>query len=87
LFNHRAAHAINWQAQSRALAIERGIDNVGPLSPLVLDFDLQLLSCGLDLSPLGMSLWIVHIVHHPIHVAPGTTSRASSSCFAGRPFT
>jgi hypothetical protein len=27
------------------------------------DFDLQLLSCGLDLSPLGMSLWIVHIVH------------------------
>jgi protein-tyrosine phosphatase len=37
LFNHRAAHAaINWQAQSRALAIERGIDNVGPLSPFVL---------------------------------------------------
>lgn len=37
LFNHRAAHAgINWQAQSRALAIERGINNLGPLSPFAL---------------------------------------------------
>ena len=35
LFNHHAAQAgLNWQAQSRALAIERGINNVGPLSPL-----------------------------------------------------
>ena len=34
LFNHRAAHAgINWHAQSRALAIERGINNIGPVSP------------------------------------------------------
>ena len=37
LFNHRAAQAeINWQAQSRALAIERGINNIGSLSPLAL---------------------------------------------------
>ena len=37
LFNHRAASAgINWQAKSRALAIERGIDNIGPISSLVL---------------------------------------------------
>ena len=37
LFNHRAAQAgINWQAQSRALAIERGINNIGPLSPFAL---------------------------------------------------
>jgi protein-tyrosine phosphatase len=37
LFNYRAAAArINWQAKSRALAIERGINNVRPLSPLVL---------------------------------------------------
>ena len=37
LFNHRAAPArINWHAKSRALAIERGINNIGPLSPLVL---------------------------------------------------
>jgi protein-tyrosine phosphatase len=35
VFNHRAANAsINWQAQSRALAIERGVNNVGPISPL-----------------------------------------------------
>jgi low molecular weight protein-tyrosine phosphatase len=34
LFNYRAAG--NWQAQSRALAIERGIHNVGPLSPFAL---------------------------------------------------
>lgn len=37
LFNHRAACArIDWQAKSRALAIERGINNVGAMSPLVL---------------------------------------------------
>jgi protein-tyrosine phosphatase len=37
LFNHRAAQTqIGWQAQSRALAVERGANNVGPLSPFVL---------------------------------------------------
>jgi low molecular weight protein-tyrosine phosphatase len=37
LFNHRAPHArINWKAQSRALAIERGTNNIGSLSPLAL---------------------------------------------------
>jgi protein-tyrosine phosphatase len=36
LFNHRAAHVrVNWQAHSRALAIERGGNNIGPLSPFV----------------------------------------------------
>ena len=35
LFNHRAQHAgLSWIAQSRALAIERGISNVGSLAPL-----------------------------------------------------
>ena len=35
LFNHKAAAAeMSWRAQSRALAIERGARNVGPLSPL-----------------------------------------------------
>jgi protein-tyrosine phosphatase len=34
LFNHKAAASgMAWQAQSRALAIERGASNVGPLSP------------------------------------------------------
>lgn len=37
LFNHGAAFAqANWQAQSRALAVERGRHNVGPLSPFAL---------------------------------------------------
>jgi protein-tyrosine phosphatase len=37
LFNHKAAAAgMAWQAQSRALAIERGANNVGPLSPFTL---------------------------------------------------
>ncbi|MFY9839777.1 MAG: low molecular weight phosphatase family protein [Xanthobacteraceae bacterium] len=36
LFNHRAPQAgLHWIAQSRALAIECGIDNVGSLSPFV----------------------------------------------------
>jgi protein-tyrosine phosphatase len=37
LFNHKAAATgAGWQAQSRALAIERGVYNVGPLSPFAL---------------------------------------------------
>ena len=36
LFNHRAQHdGLNWIAQSRALAIERGIFNVGSIAPSV----------------------------------------------------
>lgn len=38
LFNHRAARAgLRWMAQSRGLAIERGIDNVGPFSQVALE--------------------------------------------------
>jgi protein-tyrosine phosphatase len=34
LFNHHAArNGLCWTAQSRGLAIERGINNVGPISP------------------------------------------------------
>lgn len=37
LFNARAAEArLNWRAESRALAIERLKENIGPLSPLVI---------------------------------------------------
>jgi protein-tyrosine phosphatase len=37
LFNHKVADtAVGWEAQSRALAIERGANNVGPLSPFTL---------------------------------------------------
>jgi protein-tyrosine phosphatase len=38
LFNHHAIRAgLSWMASSRALAIERGVDNVGSLSPVVLN--------------------------------------------------
>ncbi len=37
LFNHHAQrNGLSWIAQSRALAIERGTNNIGPLSPLAL---------------------------------------------------
>ncbi len=37
LFNHRAACAeVRWMARSRALAVERGPNNIGPVSPFTL---------------------------------------------------
>jgi protein-tyrosine phosphatase len=49
LFNHKAAAAgIGWQATSRALAVERGVDNIGALSPFALQA-LQMRGC----SPTG----------------------------------
>jgi len=37
LFNHHAPRVgLSWTAQSRGLAIERGMHNVGPLSPFAL---------------------------------------------------
>jgi protein-tyrosine phosphatase len=37
LFNHHAELAgLDWVAESRGLALERGIDNVGPISPFAL---------------------------------------------------
>ena len=38
LFNHRAANsAINWRADSRGLALERGTKNIGFMSPFALE--------------------------------------------------
>jgi protein-tyrosine phosphatase len=56
LFNHKVAASglvvrsapLRWQAQSRALAVERGVYNIGPLSPFALQ-GLQLRGC----SPTG----------------------------------
>lgn len=37
LFNHHAEHAgLDWVAQSRGLALERGVFNIGPISPFAL---------------------------------------------------
>jgi protein-tyrosine phosphatase len=54
LFNARAAKArLEWRAESRALAIERGKDNVGPISPLVRSAlaELGLVAAGADRLP------------------------------------
>jgi low molecular weight protein-tyrosine phosphatase len=38
LFNAMAAtHAVPWQAFSRGLALDKGVNNVGPISPLAVD--------------------------------------------------
>lgn len=37
LFNHQAGRkGLNWRASSRALAIEKGVDNLGPISPFTI---------------------------------------------------
>jgi protein-tyrosine phosphatase len=47
LFNRRAGRlGLNWHASSRALAIERGAENIGPIS----DFAIKALS-DLDVTP------------------------------------
>lgn len=47
LFNARVVEAgLDWTAQSRGLALERGLMNIGPLSPHVLK---ALMSCGIQL--------------------------------------
>jgi low molecular weight protein-tyrosine phosphatase len=38
LFNTMAAtHALPWQAFSRGLALDKGVNNIGPMSPFALD--------------------------------------------------
>ena len=38
LFNAMAAtHALPWQAFSRGLALDKGVNNIGPMSPFALD--------------------------------------------------
>ena len=38
LFNAMAAtHALPWQAFSRGLALDKGVNNIGPMSPLAID--------------------------------------------------
>ena len=38
LFNHEAERVgLDWRAQSRGLALERGVFNIGPISPFALD--------------------------------------------------
>jgi protein-tyrosine phosphatase len=49
LFNHHAPRAgLSWIAQSRGLALERGMHNIGPISPYALAALTQrgLIACG-----------------------------------------
>ena len=59
LFNHRAQHAgLSWIAQSRALAIERGIFNVGSIAPSVVRAlgDRGLAAQGANRPPQGCTI-------------------------------
>ena len=54
LFNHHAQrHGLEWIAQSRGLALERGRDNIGPISPNVLHAlkELAIVALGADRFP------------------------------------
>ena len=55
LFNAMAAtHALPWQAFSRGLALDKGVNNVGPMSPLAIDAlrALGIPSVGVERFPL-----------------------------------
>ena len=55
LFNAMVAnHALPWQAFSRGLALEKGVNNIGPMSPLVIDAlrALGITSVGAERLPL-----------------------------------
>jgi protein-tyrosine phosphatase len=54
LFNHHAKRAgLDWVAQSRGLALERGAHNVGPISPFALHAlrEMAITPCGADRFP------------------------------------
>lgn len=56
IFNARAAAlGLDWRAESRALAIERGKNNVGPISPLVRSAlaELGIVPAGADRLPVS----------------------------------
>jgi protein-tyrosine phosphatase len=55
LFNAMAAHhALPWQAFSRGLALDKGVNNIGPMSPLAIDAlrALGITSVGTERLPL-----------------------------------
>jgi protein-tyrosine phosphatase len=59
LFNGMAAtHALPWQAFSRGLAIEKGVHNIGPMSPLALNVlqALEINSVGAERYPLQVEV-------------------------------
>ncbi len=69
LFNAMAAtHALPWQAFSRGLAIEKGVHNFGPMSPLAINV-LQALginAVGAERSPLQVEVRDLQAADHII---------------------
>ena len=69
LFNTMAAtHALPWQAFSRGLALDKGINNIGPMSPFALDalHALGITSIGAERFPLQVEEGDLQAAHHII---------------------
>jgi len=69
LFNTMAAtHAVPWQAFSRGLALDKGINNIGPMSPFALDAlrALGITSIGAERFPLQVGEGDLQAAHHII---------------------
>jgi protein-tyrosine phosphatase len=69
LFNTMAAtHAVPWQAFSRGLALDKGINNIGPMSPFALDAlrALGITSIGAERFPLQVEECDLQAAHHII---------------------
>jgi low molecular weight protein-tyrosine phosphatase len=91
VFNDRAARrGLPWRAESRGLALERGVNNVGPLSrhastrleELGLPFDdylrLPLAVCEDDLRRADLIVGLKEVEHRPLMAErhPGWAARA-----------
>jgi protein-tyrosine phosphatase len=69
LFNARAAtHALPWQAFSRGLALDKGVNNIGPMSPFAIDAlrALGIPSVGAERLPLQVEECDLQAAHHII---------------------
>ena len=65
LFNAMAANqALPWQAFSRGLAIDKGINNVGPMSPLAIDA-----LCALGIASVGADRFPVQVEEGDLQAA------------------
>ena len=69
LFNAMAAnHALPWQAFSRGLALDKGLNNTGPVSPFVIDAlrALGIAGVGAERFPLQVEERDLHAADHII---------------------
>src|SRR5262249_30731026 len=65
LFNAMAAHhALPWQAFSRGLALDRGVNNIGPMSPFAIDA-----LCTLGITSVGTERFPVQVEERDLQAA------------------